>query len=281
MPVVCGLICKGALNKSSTYAHSGMGMPVRAIFVSSKVTLTLYGYLSRTTMLVVLSLLIGGVVAQITTTTQNSMNSTNPFVNFNLTVPMVNLMLRSLEMQKEYIPNFLHDPLMNMTEDEKQDMVSFTNRLMRGQIASIPVNNFTQFMQLIQQNAPRFYQKAQQMYTAAMKRVDALNPEAKAFVSKLMDKWAEIVTSMTDGNALQRIFNFYGQLYSEAKRLPSAAVDSLMSQFPEFVKLWHQCPQIQQFADYMANDSSMGKSNMKATNNLDGMVKSASTFLKL
>ncbi|KAK6026019.1 hypothetical protein OSTOST_08065 [Ostertagia ostertagi] len=58
---------------------------------------------------------------------------------------------------------------------------------------------------------------------------------------------------MPMGNAFQLSFDFNKGFFTEAMKLSPAALDSLKQQFPEFAKLWQECPQLKQFAEFVVS----------------------------
>ncbi|PIO72148.1 hypothetical protein TELCIR_05928 [Teladorsagia circumcincta] len=212
-----------------------------------------FGLDFRTIMdLLLLSILVVGVAAQ-NPMTQSPTTAQNQMSNCTLTVQMVDQVIQRLRAEPQYVPSYILDPIVSATQQEKQQFVDFVNDLMTGKFANITVDNFQQFTQLIQQRAPLIYQKGLGMYSALMAKVNALNPEAKAFVLKWLDKWANVIQSMPMGNAFQLSFEFNRGFFTDAEKLSPDALNSLKQQFPEFAKLWEDCPQLKQFADFMVN----------------------------
>ncbi|KAK6040923.1 hypothetical protein COOONC_21572 [Cooperia oncophora] len=93
-----------------------------------------------------LSLLAVGALAQ-------NVTPSNPFANCTLTVDMVNQAIKRIEADRQYFPDYVADPIINATEQEKEEFVKFVNDLMSGKFAGTPVNDVEQFLQLIQRES--------------------------------------------------------------------------------------------------------------------------------
>ncbi|XGW13858.1 hypothetical protein V3C99_000278 [Haemonchus contortus] len=193
------------------------------------------------------------IVLVIEAIAQNSTEIENPLANFTLTIDMVNEVIERLKTESQFIPSYILQPIVTATDQEKQQFVEFANNLLQGKYKSADVTSLAQLLQLLQSRAPLVYQKGLVIYKAFMDKVYSLNPEAEAFVIKWMNKWAETIKAMPTGNALQLSFDFNKQFFNDAKKLTPEAVESLKKQFPEFARLWETCPQLQQFANFVAN----------------------------
>ncbi|KAK5977899.1 hypothetical protein GCK32_005460 [Trichostrongylus colubriformis] len=153
----------------------------------------------------------------------------------------------------EYVLQYVVDPLINTTGQEKQEIVTLVDNAINGQYASTNITTFEQLLEFIQKEAPNFFGNLSVMYNAFIQKVKALNNEANEFLEKWMDEWAKTVISIIKNNNRHEIFDFYRQFFAAAKNLSESAVNSLKYQFPDYADIWAQCDQLRELAESLAN----------------------------
>ncbi|KHJ82335.1 hypothetical protein OESDEN_17972 [Oesophagostomum dentatum] len=100
---------------------------------------------------------------------------------FSLNVDTLNEMIDDLKKHKDSIPSFVMDPITNLTEEEKTQIVEFVNNLKKEQVERI--NSLKQLVQLAEEQAPLVGKKFKAIYDEFVERSSKVTTEGQQFIN--------------------------------------------------------------------------------------------------
>ncbi|KHJ80774.1 hypothetical protein OESDEN_19547, partial [Oesophagostomum dentatum] len=107
-----------------------------------------------------------------------------PTADVTLTVDKLNEIIEGILKHKDKIPPLMLEQIEKTTQEEKEQLVDFVNKLHKGEITPT-AKNAEELVQFIEEKAPLIGKKARILHEDYKKRVEQLTTQAQEFLKKV------------------------------------------------------------------------------------------------
>ncbi|CAI2349751.1 unnamed protein product [Caenorhabditis sp. 36 PRJEB53466] len=156
------------------------------------------------------------------------------FTNLQFTVDKLNAILKAYASYKQYFPDYVWEPVENLTDEQKTQIVQMVNDYHAGKFEP---KNFQELLAVLQKSYPAIASTYETVYNKYQDQVATLGPKGQAFAK---DMEAQTYADASPDRIVWacHIFNGAKSAVSQAKALlqDDSEAEKIEAAFPEVVK---------------------------------------------
>ncbi|KAJ1363624.1 hypothetical protein KIN20_023532 [Parelaphostrongylus tenuis] len=152
----------------------------------------------------------------------------------NVTMEILNNTIERIKGNPKSVADYVLQPLLNMTEVEKQQILDLINKIVRGEIENI--TDSEEMLRIVVEEAPAFAAKAESMFDNFKWRFEKLDDQGKSFMRKLEKTWYLATYVPDDDTFFRKLRQLKGEIFTDVQKFTPETWKSLEELFPEHVR---------------------------------------------